>query len=193
MGPQLCGVSTKESHARGRGANRSQRAVIEAIENRRATTRTILSQQRPRPESLAAMPTPAESFGRGSEVAGQLLQAQHICAKTLVEFAQGPLMETTPAASATQDVAETSATVTPAAAHAWRALQRLDHQGGEARFLQVGRRGVLTPVPEGSTLVTHHLHHASGLRLGLTALACGLALGAASAVAVANVLYDMVN
>ena len=36
-------------------------------------------------------------------------------------------------------------------------------------------------------------HHTSGMRLGLTLLACGAALGAASAVAVVNALYDMVN
>ena len=39
----------------------------------------------------------------------------------------------------------------------------------------------------------HHRHHTSGLRLGLTVLACGLALGAASAVAVVNALHDMVS
>ena len=38
-----------------------------------------------------------------------------------------------------------------------------------------------------------NLHHASGLRLGLTVLACGVALGAASAVALVNALYDMVS
>ena len=39
----------------------------------------------------------------------------------------------------------------------------------------------------------HPAHHTSGFRLGLTVLACGVALGAASAVAVVNALYDMVN
>lgn len=39
----------------------------------------------------------------------------------------------------------------------------------------------------------HHGHHPSGIRLGLTVLACGVALGAASAVAVVNALYDMVR
>jgi hypothetical protein len=37
----------------------------------------------------------------------------------------------------------------------------------------------------------HHTGRTSGLRLGLTLLACGLALGAASAVAVGNALFDM--
>ena len=37
----------------------------------------------------------------------------------------------------------------------------------------------------------NHTGRASGLRLGLTVLACGLALGAASAVAVGNALYEM--
>ena len=36
-------------------------------------------------------------------------------------------------------------------------------------------------------------HHTSGLRLGLTVLACGVALGAASAVALVNARYDMVS
>ena len=39
----------------------------------------------------------------------------------------------------------------------------------------------------------HHAHSPSGIRLGLTVLACGVALGAASAVAVVNALYDMVS
>ena len=39
----------------------------------------------------------------------------------------------------------------------------------------------------------HHGHHTSGLRLGLAVLACGLALGAASAVALVNALYDLVS
>lgn len=39
----------------------------------------------------------------------------------------------------------------------------------------------------------NHGHHTSGIRLGLTVLACGVALGAASAVAVVNALYDMVR
>jgi hypothetical protein len=38
-----------------------------------------------------------------------------------------------------------------------------------------------------------HLSQAPGFRVGLTMLACGLAVGAASAVAVANALYDMVR
>ena len=37
------------------------------------------------------------------------------------------------------------------------------------------------------------LHHAGGVRIGLTVLACGVALGAASAVALVNALYDMVS
>lgn len=36
-------------------------------------------------------------------------------------------------------------------------------------------------------------HHTSGVRLGLAVLACGVALGAASAVAVVNALYEMVS
>ena len=39
----------------------------------------------------------------------------------------------------------------------------------------------------------HQGHHAPSIRLGLTVLACGLAVGAASAVAVVNALYDMVR
>ena len=39
----------------------------------------------------------------------------------------------------------------------------------------------------------HPAHHTSGLRLGLTVLACGIALGAASTVPVVNALYDMVS
>ncbi len=38
-----------------------------------------------------------------------------------------------------------------------------------------------------------HPEHTPTVRLGLTVLACGLALGAASAVAVVNALYDMVR
>lgn len=38
-----------------------------------------------------------------------------------------------------------------------------------------------------------HTHHPSAMRLGFTVLACGVALGAASAVALVNALYDMVN
>ena len=36
-------------------------------------------------------------------------------------------------------------------------------------------------------------HHTSALRLGITVLACGVALGTASAVALGNALYDMVS
>ena len=39
----------------------------------------------------------------------------------------------------------------------------------------------------------NHGHNTSGLRLGLAVLACGVALGAASALAVVNALYDMVS
>ena len=39
----------------------------------------------------------------------------------------------------------------------------------------------------------HHVNRTDGFRLGLTVLACGLALGAASAVALVNALYDMVG
>ena len=39
----------------------------------------------------------------------------------------------------------------------------------------------------------HHERTPSGIRLGLAVLACGVALGAASAVAVGSALYDMVR
>lgn len=38
-----------------------------------------------------------------------------------------------------------------------------------------------------------HVSHSPGLRVGLTLVACGLALGAASVVALANALFDMVG
>ena len=36
----------------------------------------------------------------------------------------------------------------------------------------------------------HHGHHTSGLRVGPTVLACGVVLGAASAIALVNGLYE---
>ena len=39
----------------------------------------------------------------------------------------------------------------------------------------------------------HQQHSRAGLRVGLALLACGLALGAASAVAVVNALYDFLG
>jgi hypothetical protein len=39
----------------------------------------------------------------------------------------------------------------------------------------------------------HHVPHSSNLRVGLTMVACGLAVGTASVVALANALYDMVR
>lgn len=39
----------------------------------------------------------------------------------------------------------------------------------------------------------HREHHTHGIPIGLTVLACGLALGAASTVAVVNALFDMVR
>ncbi len=38
-----------------------------------------------------------------------------------------------------------------------------------------------------------HVPHPPTLRVGLTLVACGLALGAASVLAVADALYDMVR
>jgi hypothetical protein len=38
-----------------------------------------------------------------------------------------------------------------------------------------------------------HVSHSPRLRVGLTLVACGLAVGTASAVALANAMYDMVR
>ncbi len=53
----------------------------------------------------------------------------------------------------------------------------------------------MTPVERhriGRHAVKRHGPHPAGLRVGLTLVACGLALGSASVVALANALYDMV-
>ncbi len=38
-----------------------------------------------------------------------------------------------------------------------------------------------------------HVSYSTGFRVGVTMVACGLAMGTASVVAVANALYDMVR
>lgn len=101
--------------ARG-SVDRSQQAVVEAVQNWAQVTQSIMSTP-PSPSTSEAMPKPTELVDRGFEIAEQLLAAQHSFAKKLMESVQGPMSEAAAKpASAAQDVTDAGAASTGAAA-----------------------------------------------------------------------------
>jgi ElaB/YqjD/DUF883 family membrane-anchored ribosome-binding protein len=97
--------------------NRSQQAVIEAMENWAQVTQTIMSTP-PVPPTSEAMPKPTKLVDRGFEIAEQLLAAQHSFAKKLMESVQGPMSDAAAkTASAAQDVNDAGTASARAAAN----------------------------------------------------------------------------